>query len=85
VEALAGSSIGQGWTLKTGDGSVAMTVPGNFAADVTLHTGDGHITLDVPLTVEGRYESNDVRGKLNGGGGRLDIHTGDGSIRLGKS
>jgi hypothetical protein len=85
AEALAGSSIGQGWTLKTGDGSVAMTVPANFAADVTLHTGDGHITLDMPLTVEGQYESNEVRGKLNGGGGLLDIHTGDGSIRLGKS
>jgi len=37
------------------------------------------------LTVEGRYESNNVRGKLNGGGPVLSIHTGDGSIRLGKS
>jgi hypothetical protein len=85
ADAMAGSSIGPGWELRTGDGSVALTVPENFAADVTLHTGDGHITLEMPLTVEGRYDHNNVHGKLNGGGGSLTIHTGDGSIRLAKS
>ena len=85
AEALRGSTIGQGWDLKTGDGGVTLTVPENFSADVVLHTGDGHITLDMPLTVEGQYESNNVRGQMNGGGATLNIHTGDGSIRLGKS
>jgi DUF4097 and DUF4098 domain-containing protein YvlB len=86
VEALAGSTIGKGWSVKTGDGGVSLSVPENFAADVALRTGDGHISLDMPLTVEGRYDSSNIHGKLNGGGGGLlDIHTGDGSIRLGKS
>jgi Putative adhesin len=85
AEALQGSSVGGGWTLKTGDGHVSLTVPENFAADLALHTGDGHITLDIPITVNGKYESNRVHGKLNGGGGLLTINTGDGSIRLGKS
>lgn len=85
AEAMRGSTIGQGWNLKTGDGGVSLMVPENFAADISLRTGDGHITLDMPVTVEGKYESNSVRGKLNGGGGLLTIHTGDGSIRLGKS
>jgi len=85
VEALPGSMIGQGWNLKTGDGHVTLSLPEKFAADVVLHTGDGRITLDMPVTVEGKYESNSVRGKLNGGGAVLSIHTGDGSIRLGKS
>ncbi len=85
AEAVAGSAIGRGWDLKTGDGSVSLTIPENLAADVTLHTGDGHITLEMPLTVQGRYDSHNVHGKLNGGGGPLTIHTGDGSIRLGKS
>lgn len=85
AEAVPGSSIGHGWDLKTGDGSVTLNVPENFGADVNLHTGDGHITLDMPLAVDGRYASNNVHGKLNGGGGPLTIHTGDGSIRLGKS
>lgn len=85
AEAVAGSTIGKGWSVKTGDGSVSLTVPESFAADVALHTGDGHISLDMPLTVEGRYDGSNIHGKLNGGGGLLDIHTGDGSIRLGKS
>jgi len=85
AEALPGSSVGKGWNLKTGDGSVTLTVPETLAADVVLHTGYGHITLDMPLTIEGRYDSSNVRGKLNGGGGVLLIHSGDGSIRLGRS
>lgn len=85
AEAVSGSTIGTGWNLKTGDGSVSLSVPENFSADVALHTGDGHINLEMPVTVEGRYAGNNVRGKMNGGGGLLTIHTGDGSIRLGKS
>ncbi len=85
AEAVTGSTIGKGWNVKTGDGGVRFTVPENFSADLALRTGDGHISLDMPVTVEGRYDSGNIHGKLNGGGGLLDIHTGDGSIRLGKS
>ena len=85
AEALAGSSIGSGWNLSTGDGGVTVMVPENFAADISVHTGDGHITLDMPVTVSGKYESNNVHGKLNGGGSLLSIKTGDGSVRVGKS
>jgi DUF4097 and DUF4098 domain-containing protein YvlB len=86
AEAMAGSTIGKGWSVKTGDGGVSLSLPENFVADVQLHTGDGHISLDMPVTVEGRYDHSNIHGKLNGGGnGLLDIHTGDGSIRLGKS
>ena len=85
AEALPGSAIGQCWSLSTGDGAVILNVPEKFTADLLIHTGDGHITLDVPITVEGRYDNHNIHGKLNGGGGLLNIHTGDGSIRLGKS
>lgn len=85
AEAISGSTIGTGWNVKTGDGSVSLSVPENFSADVALHTGDGHINLEMPVSVEGRYAGNNVHGKINGGGGLLTIHTGDGSIRLGKS
>jgi hypothetical protein len=85
AEAAAGSNIGSGWELRTGDGSVQLNLPESFAADMELHTGDGHITLDMPVTVQGRYDSNRIEGKLNGGGGPLRIETGDGSIRVGKA
>lgn len=85
AQALAGSSVGSGWDVRAGDGAVSLQLPDSFAADLDLHTGDGHITLDMPVSVEGRLGSNNIRGKLNGGGSLLTIHTGDGAIRLEKS
>ncbi|MGA8212786.1 MAG: DUF4097 family beta strand repeat-containing protein [Candidatus Sulfotelmatobacter sp.] len=81
----AGSSLATGWRLESGDGTVTLEVPENLSADVDLHTGDGHIDLDMPVTTEGKIREGEVRGKLNGGGNLLVIHTGDGSIRLQKS
>ena len=85
ARATAGSSLATGWRLESGDGSVTLEVPENFAADVDLHTGDGHIDLDLPVSTQGKIRENDVHGKLNGGGNLLTIHTGDGSIHLRKS
>jgi DUF4097 and DUF4098 domain-containing protein YvlB len=85
AQALAGSTVGSGWDLHAGDGAVTLQLPDSFAADVDLRTGDGRITLDMPVSVEGRLGSNNIRGKLNGGGNLLTIQTGDGAIRLQKS
>ena len=84
ARALAGSVMSSSWDLRTGDGSVTLQLPANFAADIDLHTSDGHITLDVPVTVEGRLGEKSLHGKMNGGGNLLTVHTGDGSIRIEK-
>jgi DUF4097 and DUF4098 domain-containing protein YvlB len=85
VRAAAGSSLAAGWRLETGDGNVTLALPAELSADVDLHTGDGHIDLDMPVTTFGKIRENEVRGKLNGGGSLLTIHTGDGSIHLRRS
>jgi hypothetical protein len=85
ARATTGSALATGWRLESGDGTVTLEVPENLAADVDLHTGDGHIDLDMPVTTAGKIREGEVRGKLNGGGNLLMIHTGDGSIRLRKS
>jgi DUF4097 and DUF4098 domain-containing protein YvlB len=84
IRASAGSSLGIGWHLETGDGNVSLELPGDMAADVDLHTSDGHIDLDMPLITQGKIRANDIHGKLNGGGSSLVIRTGDGSIHLRK-
>jgi DUF4097 and DUF4098 domain-containing protein YvlB len=84
VRAGAGSTLAGDWRLETGDGNVTLEIPGDLAADVSLHTGDGHIDLDMPVMTEGKLKQNEIRGKLNGGGKLMMIHTGDGSIRLRK-
>jgi DUF4097 and DUF4098 domain-containing protein YvlB len=80
-----GSRVARSWDVRTSDGSVTLEIPTDLAADLDLHTGDGRITLNLPLTVEGKFNNQDVHGKLNGGGNRLVVHTGDGSITVDKS
>jgi hypothetical protein len=82
---LPGSKMATSWTLRTGDGSVDVVLPADFQANIDATTGDGHISLGIPVTVEGTFSKSEVRGKMNGGGQMLTIHTGDGSIRLSKS
>ena len=82
---LPGSKMTTSWTLRTGDGSVDVVLPADFQADINATTGDGHISLGIPVTVEGTFSKSEIRGKMNGGGQMLTIHTGDGSIRLSKS
>jgi DUF4097 and DUF4098 domain-containing protein YvlB len=80
-----GSTVASSWDIHTGDGSVTLRLPENFAADVDLHTSDGHIDVDLPVTVEGRLGDKNIHGKMNGGGNLLTVHTGDGSIRIERS
>jgi DUF4097 and DUF4098 domain-containing protein YvlB len=81
----AGSRLAHSWDVRTSDGGVSLEIPSDLAADLDLHTGDGHITMNFPLTVEGKIDNQEVHGKLNGGGNRLVVHTGDGSITVDKS
>jgi DUF4097 and DUF4098 domain-containing protein YvlB len=84
IEAAAetGSRVEAAWSLRSGDGGITLRLPEGFGADLDAHTGDGGIVLDKPVTVTGTISPNTVRGKLGAGGLPLQIHTGDGSIRL---
>jgi hypothetical protein len=84
VDAEAGSKIASLWTLRSGDGRIDLRLPSDFAADLDAHTGDGHVSLDFPVTVSGSLKQNSIRGKMNGGGGSLELRTGDGDIRVEK-
>lgn len=78
-----GSKMGGPWRFESGDGNVTIRIPEGFAADLDAHTGDGNISVRLPVTTTGfKSSENDFRGKLNGGGLPLRIHTGDGSIRI---
>jgi hypothetical protein len=81
VEALAGSRMASRWELHTGDGSITIRLPRDFAADLDAATGDGHIRIDLPFT-SAKFDEACVRGKLNGGGPLLTLHTDDGSIEI---
>jgi len=77
-----GSRMAGDWSITTGDGSVTLELPLDLAADLDVHTSDGHIESDLPVEVQGSLGRDTLRGKLNGGGPRLEIRTSDGSIHL---
>jgi DUF4097 and DUF4098 domain-containing protein YvlB len=77
-----GSEMASDWRVRSGDGNVELSLPEGFSADLDIHTGDGRITSDLPITLSGSLDHSSLRGKLNGGGPTLSVHTGDGSVHL---
>jgi DUF4097 and DUF4098 domain-containing protein YvlB len=82
VEALHGSKLDSGWNISSGDGGIDVALPGDLPVNIDASTSDGHISSDIPITMDGIISKSRVRGKMNGGGSTLIIHTGDGSIHL---
>jgi DUF4097 and DUF4098 domain-containing protein YvlB len=87
ISAESGSTSAADWNISTGDGSVILALPQDFAAEIDAHTGDGGIRLqDVGLSnVTGKFGKDSVRGRLGAGGSTVRVRTGDGSITLKRS
>ena len=83
------------WDVTTGDGSITLTLPSAFNAELDAETSDGAVRSSHPLLEEGRDErrsgegSDDrrerrrvLRAKMGAGGKSLKVRTGDGTIRI---
>jgi DUF4097 and DUF4098 domain-containing protein YvlB len=75
------SQMNAAWSLKTGDGSIILSLPKDFSAELDAHTNDGAISTELPVMISGKL-GNTLRGRLNQGGRTLTVRTGDGSITL---
>ncbi|HSE48308.1 MAG TPA: DUF4097 family beta strand repeat-containing protein [Terriglobales bacterium] len=84
ADAERGSKVATTWRLRSGDGSVTLRLPDDFAAELDATTGDGSVDVDLPMNTRGRMRESRVHGLLNGGGGLISVHTGDGHIRIGR-
>jgi Putative adhesin len=71
-----------GWTFRSGDGNVRLRLPNDFRADLSAQTGDGNISVGFQLDASELKSEHAVRGKINGGGTPIELHTGDGDISL---
>lgn len=68
--------------IQTGSGDVTLTLPAESAFTLSARTGSGSIATSHPLQVEGELRRNRVQGTVRGGGSRVDVTTGSGSIRI---
>jgi hypothetical protein len=86
IELAEGSHLSADSRIESSDGSVTLRLPKSFPAELAVSTSDGSIQSTLPLVVDG-YSSkgnsgHNIRGKFNGGGSLLTIHTSDGSVHL---
>jgi len=83
------------WDITTSDGSVVLTLPGLFNAELDAETSDGSVRTNHPLLDDDRGESREgegrderrerrrtLRSKMGDGGKILKIRSGDGTIRI---
>ena len=81
-----GSLLTSSSRVETSDGPVSVHLPRNLAADLEIRSSDGHIDCKLPLVMEGYNSRSDsghsIRGRLNGGGVPLLIHTHDGNATI---
>jgi DUF4097 and DUF4098 domain-containing protein YvlB len=85
IEADEGSAMQTDWDVSTGDGSITVRVPQNFSAEIDADSRDGRVTSDFD-GLEGTHGDNDrgtLRGRIGGGGHKLTLRSGDGSIAIG--
>ena len=88
--------MAENWDITTSDGTVVVTLPGLFNAEIDAETSDGSVRSNHPLLDDGdrevrrRGEDSDerrerrrtLRSKIGDGGKILKIRSGDGSIRI---
>ena len=89
------SVMSDNWDITTSDGSVVVTLPGLFNAELDAETSDGSVRTNHPLLDDNRDERRDgeggderrerrrvLRSKIGDGGKILKIRSGDGTIRI---
>jgi DUF4097 and DUF4098 domain-containing protein YvlB len=69
------------WELKTVSGGVQLVVPASANLHLSAEAVSGEIRSDVPIVVE-EQSKHSLRAHMGSGGGRVDVHTVSGEIRV---
>ncbi|GAA0860251.1 DUF4097 family beta strand repeat-containing protein [Aliiglaciecola litoralis] len=68
--------------LSTSGGSIKAYLLEDIKIDIDASTGGGRVRSD--FDVDGRVKKQSIRGEINGGGPRLELHTSGGSVSIKK-
>jgi DUF4097 and DUF4098 domain-containing protein YvlB len=72
------------WDLKTVSGLVQLGVPTDANFHLSAEAISGQIKADVPIIIE-EQDKHSLRARVGNGGGRVEVHTVSGEIRVRKS
>jgi DUF4097 and DUF4098 domain-containing protein YvlB len=68
--------------FRTGNGEVRVEVPEGFTAVIDASMGHGRFSSDFPITLEGRFSPQRLRGTIGSGGRRVRLSSGNGDIEI---
>ncbi|MGZ7032807.1 MAG: DUF4097 family beta strand repeat-containing protein [Thermoanaerobaculia bacterium] len=77
VQVTAGREL----NFETTNGRITLIVPQSLAADIDAGTTNGSITTDLAVTTKS-FDSNTLRGAVNGGGPKVRLRTTNGGIEI---
>jgi DUF4097 and DUF4098 domain-containing protein YvlB len=69
------------WELKTMSGGVQLGVPASANLHLSAEATSGEIRTDIPIVIE-EQGKHSLRAHMGSGGGRVDVHTVSGEIRV---
>jgi DUF4097 and DUF4098 domain-containing protein YvlB len=69
------------WELKTISGTVQLGVPASANLHLSAEAVSGEIRTDIPIVIE-EQGKHSLRAHMGSGGGRVDVHTVSGEIRV---
>jgi DUF4097 and DUF4098 domain-containing protein YvlB len=72
------------WELKTISGTVQFSVPSSASFQLSAEAVTGEIRADVPIVVE-EQGKHSLRAHMGSGGGRVEVHTVSGEIRISRT
>ena len=69
-------------SLTTTNGGIRLSLPQSIKAEILAKTANGRIHTDLPLEVQGSFSGGRIKGKINGGGTLIELHTTNGGIDI---
>ena len=69
------------WELRTVSGAVQLGVPASANLHLSAEAVSGEIRTDIPIVIE-EQGKHSLRAHMGSGGGRVDVHTVSGEIRV---
>jgi hypothetical protein len=72
----------EGVHLETSGGNVSVYLQKDVAADLQASTSGGSVKCDLPVMVMGKISEDEIHGKINGGGNRIELSTSGGNINI---
>ncbi len=81
VDVQGNPSASSYWDLKTVSGSVQLGVPTSANFHLSAEAVSGQIKADVPIVIE-EQDKHSLRARVGNGGGRVEVRTVSGEIRV---